>query len=184
MKIIKGIGIALLSLIVLLLIIGLFLPKDFHIRRSISIMRPRTEVFAYVSHLKNQNDYSKWNMADPSMKREYRGTDGQPGFVSAWDGNDEVGKGEQEITAVRKDEQINTELRFERPFKSKASAYIHTYHEGPAQTKVEWGFDGRQPYPMNLMSLFMNMDKMIGDDLAISLANLKRNLESRPPITQ
>jgi hypothetical protein len=33
------------------------------------------------------------------------------------------------------------------------------------------------PYPFNLMLLFMNMDKMIGDDLSTGLTNLKTLLE-------
>jgi hypothetical protein len=46
------------------------------------------------------------------------------------------------------------------------------------QTKVHWSFEGSMKYPMNLMMLFMNFDKMIGDDLATGLSRLKDNLES------
>lgn len=29
------------------------------------------------------------------------------------------------------------------------------------QTKVKWGFNGKMPYPMNLMLLAMDMDGML-----------------------
>ena len=45
------------------------------------------------------------------------------------------------------------------------------------QTKVKWGFNGKMNYPMNLMLVLMNMDAMIGKDLATGLQNLKAVLE-------
>jgi hypothetical protein len=45
------------------------------------------------------------------------------------------------------------------------------------ETKVSWAFTGKMKYPMNLMLLFMNMEKMIGNDLQNGLNNLKGILE-------
>lgn len=45
------------------------------------------------------------------------------------------------------------------------------------KTKVTWGFLGHMNYPMNLLLLLMDFKKMIGDDLAIGLTNLKKVLE-------
>jgi len=50
---------------------------------------------------------------------------------------------------------------------------------GGNQTKVKWGFNGKMPYPMNLMLLVMNMDKMLGDQLQTGLNNLKTILEKQ-----
>jgi hypothetical protein len=47
------------------------------------------------------------------------------------------------------------------------------------QTKVRWGFNGHMNYPMNLVMLFMDFDKMIGDDLATGLQKLKTILENK-----
>ena len=44
-------------------------------------------------------------------------------------------------------------------------------------TKIIWGFDGRMEYPMNIISLFMNMDSMLGPDLRQGLINLKEIME-------
>ncbi|MCH5716069.1 SRPBCC family protein [Niabella hibiscisoli] len=43
------------------------------------------------------------------------------------------------------------------------------------KTKVEWGFYGNSPYPLNLMNLCMNA--MVGGDLQTNLENLKKVLE-------
>ncbi len=46
-------------------------------------------------------------------------------------------------------------------------------------TKVKWGFIGKMHYPMNLLLLCMNMDKMIGSDLQTGLDNLKKKMEAQ-----
>jgi hypothetical protein len=47
------------------------------------------------------------------------------------------------------------------------------------QTKLSWGMSSRMKYPMNIMLLFMNMDKLLGKDLELSLGNLKGILEKQ-----
>jgi hypothetical protein len=44
-------------------------------------------------------------------------------------------------------------------------------------TKVSWGFEGSMNYPMNVMKLFMNMEKAIGEDFSVGLKNLKTVME-------
>jgi hypothetical protein len=41
------------------------------------------------------------------------------------------------------------------------------------QTRVHWEFTGKMKYPTNLTFLFMNMEKMVGNDLEKGLQNLK-----------
>ena len=46
------------------------------------------------------------------------------------------------------------------------------------QTKVKWGFNGKFPYPMNLMLLFINMEEELGTALGDGLNNLQAILEN------
>ncbi|MFN8257851.1 MAG: SRPBCC family protein [Bacteroidales bacterium] len=136
------------------------------------------EVFDYIKYLKNQDNYSKWNKIDPSMKKSYRGTDGEVGFVAHWESdNKDVGWGEQEIKKITEGERLGFELRFIKPFEATESAYMTTETTGENQTKVTWGFSGHMNYPMNISLLFMDMEKMIGGDLETGLLNLKTELE-------
>lgn len=178
MKIVFIILIALFSLVALLLLVGLFMKKEYHVSREVVINRPKQSVFEYIKLLKNQNKYSVWATMDANMKTEFTGTDGTAGFVSAWDSQDKnVGKGEQEILKVVEGEKVDYEIRFIKPFESTSDATMTTVSVNENQTKVTWSFTGKMKYPMNLMLLFMNMEKMIGNDLQKGLENLKRNLE-------
>ena len=167
----------ILRLIGALLVAGLFIPKGMKATRDIVINKPSAEVFNYIKYLKNQQNFSKWATMDPNIKNEFRGTDGTIGFVNSWEGNKKVGQGEQEITGIEEDKQLTTELRFIKPFKSVAKSTMNTVSVNENSTKVSWGFEGEMNYPMNVMKLFMNMEKAIGDDFGIGLANLKTVLE-------
>jgi hypothetical protein len=181
MKIVKKILLGLGVLIVLILITALFVSRDMRAERTIIINKPKEDVYAYVQYLKNQNSYSKWAQMDPAMKKTFRGTDGTVGFVSAWESaKDDVGVGEQEIKHIRPGEKIDYEIRFKKPFESVATSYMSTEAADAGSTKVKWAFEGRMMYPMNIMRLFMNMDKVIGDDLETGLKNLKAILEKDP----
>ena len=178
MNLILSILLGILGLIVLLLILAVFLKKEYTVVREISISKPKLIVFDYLKQLKNQNNFSKWAMMDPNMKKEYKGTDGTVGFVSSWESEQKnVGKGEQEIKKIIEGERIDFEIRFIKPFAGVAKAYMTTQTFTEKETEVNWGFDSKLNYPMNLMLLFMNMEKMIGNDLDTGLSNLKKLLE-------
>ncbi|TGD58830.1 SRPBCC family protein [Flavobacterium humi] len=178
MKIVKKIVLALVVLIVLAAIAGLFMKKDFAIEREIVINQPKDSVFKFLKFVKNQDQFSVWNKLDPNMKKTYTGTDGTVGFIYAWESqNKNVGSGEQEIKKITEGEKIDLELRFKVPMESKNNAYLVTEAVSPTQTKVKWGFAGEMPYPWNVMAPFMGMDEMIGKDLQGGLDNLKVILE-------
>ena len=178
MKILKYILFGVLGLVALLLIIPVFLKKEYAVVREITINKPKTEVFAYLKLLKNQDNFSVWATKDPNMEKTFKGTDGTVGFVSAWNSKlDDVGVGEQEIIKITEGEKIDYELRFIKPFEAKDHAYMTTEAVSENQTKVKWGFDGKMAYPMNLMLLCMDMDAMLGKDLQTGLNTLKTVLE-------
>ena len=176
MKILKTVLTVVAIIILIPLVLALFIKNEYAVQREITINKPKAEVFNYIKHLKNQDQYSKWVRIDPAMKKDFRGTDGTEGFVYAWDSNDEnAGKGEQEIKKIKEGERMDVEIRFERPFKGMAVAPFTTETVSANQTRVTWGMQGRQPYPMNFMNLFL--DNILGKDLNTSLASLKNILE-------
>ncbi len=178
MKILKIIGLVLVGIIALVLITGFFVNGKYSVEREVTINKPKQEVFDYVKYLKNQSNFSVWAKIDPAMKTEFRGEDATVGFVSAWDSeNPDAGKGEQKIVKIEDGERIDYELHFIEPFESTDFAYLITEAQSENATKVKWGFKGEMKYPMNLMMLFMDMEKMLAPDLQNGLNNLKGILE-------
>jgi len=166
---------SIVGLIALFLIAALFVKKESVIEREIIINKPKAEVFNYVKHIKEQDKYNKWVMADPNMKKDFKGVDGTVGFVYAWDSNAKGGKGEQEIKSLTGGERVDLEIRFEKPFKAVSTSVIQTQSVSDKQTKVKWTFKSNSKYPVNLMSTML--EGALGKDLLLSLNNLKNILE-------
>ena len=165
------------ALVALILLVALFSKKGYAIQREITINRPVQAVFDYLKHIKNQDYFSKWVMMDPNLKKSFRGTDGTVGFVYAWEGNKKAGKGEQEIKGIKEGERLDLEVRFEKPFEGIAQTPFTTVPANDHETKVTWSTSSTMKYPMNIMLLLMNMDKMLGKDMDESLLLLKNILE-------
>ncbi len=172
---IKKLSMFIVIIIAIPLVAALFVHKSYHVEREILIEKPKDEIFNYVKYLKNQNKFSKWANIDPNMISTFRGTDGEVGFVSAWESqHEQVGTGEQEIIAIDEGKRIDFELRFFKPFEATDPAYMIIEEVSPTQTKVKWGFSGHMDYPTNLLFLLMDFEKTIGDDLQMGLDNLKQ----------
>ena len=177
MSILITVLLTIAGIVALLFIIALFTKKEYAIVRNININKSKDDVFNYIKLLRNQDYFSKWVMTDPNMKKTFTGTDGIIGFIYAWDGNKKAGAGEQEIKKIREGERIDTEVRFIRPFAGLANLSFTTTPVTNNQTTVTWGMTSSMKYPMNIMLLLMNMEKMLGNDMETSLNTLKGILE-------
>lgn len=166
----------ILGIIVLLLLIAAFLPKTFELKAETVINKPKQVVRDYGKLFANQKNFSVRVMADPNVKIEYNGIDGTVGARQSRDSSDKnVGKGEQEITKIDEGNSIEVEIRFERPM--KATNYARgTYEDlGNGTTKVSQVFRGKNPRPMNLMSMLF-LPK-VEKDMQQNMDNLKAVLE-------
>jgi hypothetical protein len=148
------------------------------IEKSIEISRSSREVFDYLKYTRNQDNFSVWNMADPSMKKDYQGTDGTVGHIYRWDSaNKNVGAGEQEIIGIDEGKKIGYELRFFRPMRNVGKSYFLINGKGESFTSVIWTFDSPMKFPYSLLAPVFK--KMMGKDLEKGLTNLKTILEKK-----
>ena len=162
MKALKIIGVVLVSLILLIAILGLVAPKEYHIERSVEIDAPKEVVFDNITSLRKIQQWSPWADVDPDMKVTYEGEDGTVGSKSIWDGNDKVGKGEQMITGI--DENgVNVQVKFIEPWEAISQSAVKMM-ETEKGVNVTWSFDGTNPFPWNVLGLFMDMDNELGPD--------------------
>lgn len=153
MKIIRGLVFGILALIVLLLVVALFVPKEYTVSVSTTINQPKQVVFDYVKLIKNQENYSVWVTEDPNVLMNYTGIDGTIGFKAAWNSkNNNVGEGSQQITKIT-DDRMDVDIHFVRPMEGESKAATFVEAVSGNQTKVTNEFYGHSDYPMNLMSL-------------------------------
>lgn len=159
--------------------IGVFLafaatrPATYHVERSISVAAPATVLFGNVDNFKTWSAWSPWDKLDPQMQKTVTGPPSGVGAAYAWQGNSKVGKGSMTITAVEAPSKATYRLEFVEPFASVATTMFTIVPQGDKASTVTWAMDGNNNFVGKIMSVFMNMDKMIGGDFAKGLAALK-----------
>lgn len=172
MKNFKKILLVLFVVIALLLVLALFVPRKFTAEASIVIDKSQKEVFDYVRFMENQRNFSVWFSMDPNIQTTSEGVDGTEGYVLRWE-SEEVGNGSQSITQISGMDSVLTELDF--GFGDPVEGFFKLHKIDPNQTEVTWGVRGTSPYPFNLVSLFISLDK----DFETGTQNLKEVLESQ-----
>lgn len=150
--------------------------KEMYIEHSIIIDKPQSDVYSYLKHLKNQDQFSVWNRRDPNQKTTSQGVDGTVGYIYTWDSEVKgVGAGSQEIKKLVDNALIEYELRFERPMENVAQSKFVLEKIADNQTKVIWDYKSPTSFPISLFSGIFK--RMLRKDMAKSLENLKAKLE-------
>lgn len=173
----KKILLYLLGLIALVLVAAMFMSKDMHYEKSITIDAPKEVVWKRIASLNEVHNWGPWKDIDPKASNTWEGQNGAIGSKHCWKGNKEVGEGCQTLTALKENERVDMELQFMSPRNSTAASFITLGDDG-GKSKVTWGFDSKMPWPFNLMKVFMNMDKMMGPPFEKGLNNLKTIAET------
>ncbi len=177
-KLFRIVGIIILFVILIPLIAGLFVKKDYLVEKEVVVDVSCDEAFSYVVLLKHQDAFGVWRNLDPEMMTVYKGTDGTVGFVYSWESKIRtVGKGEQEITGIEPNERIDYEMRFFKPFKAVADSWITLKAINDSTTKIVWGMSGSMAYPFNSLMLLMDFENTLGRDFDLGLIGLKEILE-------
>lgn len=155
-----------LGIIAFLVITMFVMGKKYHFETSTVINAPAEKVYSNMNSMKGFNQWNPWLDLDTTLQLDYSGTSGEIGDQYCWNGNDDVGQGCHEITALIPNQKVATKMVFKKPFESDATSDLILTPEGNG-TKVTWTMDCELDYPMNLMKLFMDsqMEKSYGGGL-------------------
>lgn len=168
----KKIGIAVAVLVVLLIAVILTRPAEYTVVRSKTMAAPPATVYAQIADFHRWPQWSPWEHRDPAMKRDFSGAPAGKGAVYSWVGNKDVGEGRMTITDARPDEQVAIRLEFVEPFASTSNTSFVLVPNPQGGTNVTWSMTGQNNFVTKAMSVFMSMDKMIGNDFEQGLAKL------------
>jgi uncharacterized protein YndB with AHSA1/START domain len=166
------IAVVLALAIAIVLILAATKPNTFSVQRAITVNAPPEKIFAVISDFHRWVSWSPWENRDPAMRRTYGGAASGEGAVYAWDGNKNVGSGRMEILDATTPSKIVIKLDFLKPFEAHNTAEFTMLPQGDV-TNLTWAMHGPAAFMSRVMQVFMNLDKMIGKDFEIGLANLK-----------
>lgn len=154
------------------LLVGVFFlsscKKQFEVSRTATIEAPIQAVWSQVGNLNNWMNWSPWYANDSTMTWDLSNYTGEIGSGYSWT-SDNSGSGSMTLDALSKNEKIEYTMNFTDPWESTSPGYMHL-SQVDGGTEVKWGFSGELGFPM---SLFMNMDKMVGKDFEQGLSLLE-----------
>ena len=167
----KTIAIVVVVLIAGVLVFAATKPDTFRVQRSASIKAPPEKISAVLSDFHGWQAWSPWEKMDPAMKRSYSGAPKGKVAAYAWEGNSKVGQGRMEIIDAAPS-RVALDLDFVKPFEGHNKVVFTLVPQGDA-TEVNWAMHGPLPYVSKVISVFCDMDGMIGKEFENGLANLK-----------
>jgi uncharacterized protein YndB with AHSA1/START domain len=175
----KGIAIAVAVLTVCVAVVLVYAttkPDTFRVQRTASIKASPEKIFPLINDFDNWTLWSPYEHRDPNLKRTRSGPASGKGAVYAWDGNKDVGQGRMEILESSPSSKIVIKLDFSRPFEAHNTAEFTLQPQGDT-TNVTWAMQGPSLFIGKVMSVFLNMDNMVGKDFAAGLASMKTRAE-------
>ena len=158
----KRILVAIVAVLLLAVVVGLLLPRQVRVERSVSISRPASLVYAVVNSFQLFPKWSPWQDLDPNMHQSTEGPRDGVGAKLVWSGNDKVGTGTQLITASNPDHSVMSDLDFGG---SKAKSTVTLTPEGSA-TRATWTVDLDMVANPIAHFVGLTMDNMLGKDFA------------------
>ena len=173
--------VTILGVLALVLVVVVILastrPNTFRIERQATINAGAEKPFALIQDFHRWTEWSPWEQLDPNMQRTHSGAPAGQGAIYQWKGSPKAGSGRMEILEATPSSRILIKLDFIAPFEAHNTADFTLTSEG-GSTHVLWAMYGPQPFMNKLMSLFMNMDKLVGPDFEKGLAAMKRISEA------
>jgi len=177
----KKVLLGILGIVVVLVIIGFFLPSTIEVSKSISINAPAANAFDEVNNLEKWNNWSYWNdLYKDDMKQTFGDVRSGVGGWYSWEGK-EAGTGKITITESIPDKSVQADLNFMDQGTAKAWYNFEPEDEG---TKLTMGFSsdlGWNPM-MRWVGLLLIKPEM-NKSFDFSLDKLKTLAEAKPVFT-
>ncbi len=161
----------LIAVVVILLLVGFFLPKNVKIERTATINAKPEAVYALLNDLTTYDKWMPWNQLDPQWKVEYSPQTSGAGAWYKWDSkNDKVGKGQLSIIESNPGDKVVAELKFEGFSEPSASGWI--LKPAGTGTELTWYMNSNIGNSAIYRWMGIFMDKMMGPQFEKGLQNI------------
>lgn len=178
MKIVKWLAIIIAVIVVLFIIIGFTLPKDYSVERSVVIQAEPAAIHTLVGELRAWEEWTPWQEADPTIVTTFGDVTSGVGASQTWTGDS--GSGELTFTQCSVDTGVLYDMSFDEGKYVSIGALDYKIVDGG--TQVTWRMAGEMG--SNPISRYFGamMDAMVGPMFEQGLDKLKAKAEALPPM--
>ena len=151
MKMLKKILLALVVIVVVLAVIGFFLPSHYRVERSVMMNAKPDAIFTHINTLKKWPEWTAWTVQRfPDMKLTYEGAASGPSAAYSWS-SEKMGAGRMEVIESVPSRKVAMKLAFDKPMQT-TNRVEFTLAPQADQTLVSWTMSGPMPYLSKLMT--------------------------------
>ena len=165
-----------LAVVAAILIYAAAKPSTFHVERNVAIKASPEKVFPLINDLHNWPRWAPQDREDPTIKRTFSDATSGVGATSQWSGSGNTGQGLMTITESDPPRSVTIAVDWQRPFAARNINEFRLEPDGSG-SRVTWSMTGPNLFIMKLMSVFTNMDRMMGQHFERGLQNLKADAE-------
>lgn len=163
------IGISLI--VTVILILAAMKPSQATISREMVIAASPEALFPYINNAKKSYEWMPWADGDPGIKISFSGPEEGVGSSSSWEG-EKMGVGTSEVIESIPNKAVRTRLVYTKPHEMNQIAEI-TLTPTDDGTLVKWSVNGHNSFFFRIMCVFINIDKIVGDQFTQGLTKLK-----------
>jgi carbon monoxide dehydrogenase subunit G len=175
MKILKRVLLTLGIILGLLLVVSLFLPSKYEVKREGTVKAPADSVFMWVADLKNWQAWSPWHQADPGMKITYSPTTIGPGAFMQW-ASESQGNGTLTFKSIVPPGEASYELDMGEGMASTGKFMLIPQGN---ETKVIWTMGGDVGMNPLYKYVVLFMDDFVGPDFEKGINNLQKRADKK-----
>lgn len=176
MRVFLKIGIIFLTLILLFIVGGFFLPSEFDIQRSEIINSSADKVFPQINTLQNWKNWSSWSVNDKTVKFTYNDIKSGKGASMEWT-SENSGYGKIIITKSIENQLVGYDIALNED--GEFSQGEIKLNEKNGKTEVIWRFFGEFGANPVYRYFGLFMEDLVGKDFEQSLGRLKEFSEKK-----
>lgn len=165
---------ALLLVVILFLVVGFFLPAEYHVERSVVIKAEPTQIHDYTSDLRMWEEWTPWQREDESLVIQYGARTAGVGARQSW--TSERGNGTLVVTSSDPDRGVEADFRLGD--QSHLGAVVLRYEPVEGGTRVSMTMDGEVGATPIERWLSAFMGAMTGPEFDLALARLREMVEA------
>jgi hypothetical protein len=142
----KRVLVTLASVVLVLLVVGMFLPHEYTLRRSLAIHADRAHVHALTNHLARWREWAPWEQGDATMQRSLTGKARGVGATQTWFSDE--GGGRVTITSSDELRGVEYDIVFVNHGHESLAHGAMSYEPEGDGTMLTWRLDGVMDVPV------------------------------------
>lgn len=146
-------------------------PAEVTTTRELEVFANADVIFPFINNVKKSYQWMPWADGDPGIEIQFSGPEEGVGSTSSWNGK-QMGVGTSVVVESITNQVVRTQLDYTKPFEMHQLAEVSLTPTSRG-TLVKWSATGHANFFFRLLRVFIDLDKIVGEQFDKGLSRLK-----------